>query len=80
MKNVQDIHVHEGAGSDWLQFDELQGAYVDCVVSGGGIRHLGRIIKEVLSDLIWQAGPNVEARSQVVNAAMVGGLQDEEQR
>ncbi|KAK4661214.1 uncharacterized protein QC763_704270 [Podospora pseudopauciseta] len=78
--SAKDLHVHEGAGSDWLQFDELQGAYEDCVVSGGGIRHLGRIIKEVLSDLIWQARPNVEARSQVVNAAMVGGLQDKEQK
>ncbi|KAH6856707.1 Metallo-dependent phosphatase-like protein [Chaetomium sp. MPI-CAGE-AT-0009] len=70
-------HVHEGAGIEWLQFDELQGAYERTVVAGGGVWNVLRTIKALVRSLF---RPAAEARSLLVNPAIVGGLRDNERR
>ncbi|KAK0744283.1 Metallo-dependent phosphatase-like protein [Apiosordaria backusii] len=70
-------HVHEGAGTEWLQFDGLQKAYEDAVITGGGFGNLLRTLKAFLLTL---SGTAAEAKCLLVNAAMVGGLRDDERR
>lgn len=70
-------HVHEGAGSEWLQFDELQGAYERTVVAGGGVWNLLWTVKAFVLSLF---RPPAEARCLLVNPAIVGGLRDNERR
>lgn len=70
-------HVHEGAGTEWLQFDDLQEAYERTLGAGGGLWNLVWVVKEFL----WAAfRPAAEAKCLLVNAAMVGGLRDEVRR
>lgn len=70
-------HVHEGAGTEWLQFDGLQDAYERTVAAGGGLRNLLWTIKEFVGTLL---SPAAEAKCLLVNAAIVGGLRDDERR
>ncbi|KAK7756258.1 hypothetical protein SLS62_001854 [Diatrype stigma] len=71
-------HVHEGgAGVEALRFDGLQAAYERTVAAGGGVWNLVRTAAHFVLALL---GPAVEAQSLLVNAAMVGGLRDEERR
>ncbi|KAK3941338.1 Metallo-dependent phosphatase-like protein [Diplogelasinospora grovesii] len=70
-------HVHEGAGTEWLQFDELQDAYERTVLAGGGIWNLARTVMEILRTFF---RPAAEAKCLLVNAAVVGGLRDDERR
>ncbi|KAK4678689.1 hypothetical protein QC764_309940 [Podospora pseudoanserina] len=70
-------HVHEGAGTEWLQFDGLQRAYEDTVITGGGFWNLLWTLKAFLLTLF---GTAAEAKHLLVNAAMVGGLRDDERR
>lgn len=70
-------HVHEGAGTEWLQFDGLQDAYEHTVEVGGGLFNLLRTVKEILRTFFY---PAAEARCLLVNAAVVGGLRDTERR
>ncbi|KAK4152494.1 Metallo-dependent phosphatase-like protein [Chaetomidium leptoderma] len=70
-------HIHEGAGTEWLQFDELQDAYERTVVAGGGLWNLMRTIKAFVRALL---RPAAEAKCLLVNPAIVGGLRDNERR
>ena len=70
-------HVHEGAGTEWLRFDELQDAYERTVVDGGGLWNLMWTLKAFIRSLL---RPVAEARCLLVNPAIVGGLRDEERR
>lgn len=70
-------HIHEGAGMEWLQFDLLQYAYEHTVVSGGGVWNLVWTLKEFVRK---QFHPPTEAKSVLVNPAIVGGLRDDERR
>ncbi|SPQ27448.1 cc3b843d-3db8-42c1-82e1-65eff0d88a0f [Thermothielavioides terrestris] len=70
-------HVHEGAGTEWLRFDALQEAYERTVIAGGGIWNLLRTLNEFLRALF---RTEVEAKCLLVNAAIVGGLRDNERR
>ena len=70
-------HVHEGAGTEWLRFDELQVAYERTVVHGGGLWNLVWTVKAFIRSLL---RPAAEARCLLVNPAIVGGLRDEERR
>ncbi|KAK3294924.1 Metallo-dependent phosphatase-like protein [Chaetomium fimeti] len=70
-------HVHEGAGTEWLRFDELQGAYERTVLAGGGVWNLLWTVKAFLRSLL---RPAAEAKSLLVNPAIVGGLRDNERR
>lgn len=70
-------HVHEGAGTEWLQFDSLQEAYERTVIAGGGFRNLLRTVWEFVRTL---HRPAVEAKSRLVNPSMIGGLRDDELR
>ncbi|KAE8155259.1 Metallo-dependent phosphatase [Aspergillus avenaceus] len=70
-------HVHEGAGTEWLQFNALQRAYERTVVYGGGVWNLLQTIKEfALTFFI----PPSEAKCLLVNPAIVGGLRDDKRR
>lgn len=70
-------HVHEGAGSEWVQYDGLQAAYEKTVRDRGGVVNLLLVLWHLLLHL-WR--PTAEAGSLLVNAAMVGGLWDTERR
>lgn len=70
-------HVHEGAGTEWLYFDGLQAAYERTVVDGGGLWNLMRAVKEFVVMLF---RPTAEAKCQLVNPSIVGGLRDDERR
>ncbi|KAK4250626.1 Metallo-dependent phosphatase-like protein [Corynascus novoguineensis] len=70
-------HIHDGTGTEWLQFDELQTAYERTVLSGGGIWNLARTVWGALRTF-WR--PAAEARCLLVNFAVVGGLRDDERR
>ncbi|QKX54747.1 uncharacterized protein TRUGW13939_01836 [Talaromyces rugulosus] len=70
-------HVHEGAGTEWLQFDALQDLYERTVVSGGGVWNVLRMIKELVPEFFKSP---TEAKCQLVNPAIVGGLRDEKRR
>ncbi|KAK8092839.1 Metallo-dependent phosphatase-like protein [Apiospora kogelbergensis] len=70
-------HVHAGRGHEWVAFDSVQRAYERTVSAGGGVWNLSR--------LVWASGTAAlsrcfsapaEAKCQMVNAAMVGGLRD----
>ncbi len=70
-------HVHEGAGTEWLQFDERQAAYERTVLAGGGAGNLLRAVW-AMARSFWR--PPAEAKCLLVNAAVVGGLRDNERR
>lgn len=70
-------HVHEGHGSEWLQFDALQAAFENTVIAGGGILNLINVVRGYLSALI---RPAKEAQCALINPAIAGGLRDEERR
>lgn len=70
-------HVHEGYGQEWVQFDGLQKAYEETLISNGGIWRLGRVLYEFL---LTQFRPNGECQALLVNASAVGGLRDEKRR
>lgn len=70
-------HVHEGAGTEWLQFDGLQDAYERTVVAGGGLWKLALTTWEFLKALV---RPATEAKCLLVNPSIVGGLRDDEHR
>ncbi|POR39223.1 Uncharacterized protein TPAR_00581 [Tolypocladium paradoxum] len=65
-------HVHEGYGSDWLNFDNIQQAYERVVISKGGMFNLLRVVKELIQSLFT---PVKEARCR-----LYGGLQNQRRR
>lgn len=71
-------HVHEGHGREWVPFDALQQAYEQTVAAGGGVWNLCKVAWAFAASLL--RAEQGEARCQMVNAAMVGGLRDEVQR
>jgi predicted phosphodiesterase len=70
-------HIHEGAGTEWLQFDSLQDAYEHTIISGGRVWNLLLTIKEFFRAFFY---PGVEAKCLLVNSSIVGGLRDNERR
>ncbi|KAJ5291861.1 hypothetical protein N7478_001112 [Penicillium angulare] len=70
-------HVHEGRGTEWLLFDELENAYERVIFAGGGLWCLLLTILVFLKTLF---RPSVEARCLLVNATIVGGLREDERR
>ncbi|KAL2120452.1 hypothetical protein VTJ04DRAFT_4479 [Mycothermus thermophilus] len=70
-------HVHEGHGTEWLRFDDLQGIYERTVQDRGGLWNLLRAAVEFVRSMLRLP---LEARCLLVNAAVVGGLRDEERR
>ncbi|CAG7932937.1 unnamed protein product [Penicillium olsonii] len=70
-------HVHEGSGTDLVFFDGLQGAFKRTVAAGGGLTNLMLTMWEFAKACL---RPAVEAKSLLVNAAIVGGLQDTERK
>ncbi|KAK4103759.1 Metallo-dependent phosphatase [Parathielavia hyrcaniae] len=70
-------HIHEGAGTEWLQFDELQDAYERTVLAGGGMGNLARTVRAFIGTLF---RPTTEAKCLLVNPSIVGGLRDNERR
>lgn len=70
-------HVHEGYGSEWLNFDNVQQAYERVVLSRGGMFNLLRAVGEFVRNLFV---PVKEARCRLVNASSVGGLRDDQRR
>ena len=77
-------HVHEGAGTEWLQFDALQDLYERVVVARGGVWGLARVTWGVVKMVVFCCcccrRRLSEAKCLLVNPAIVGGLRDQEQR
>ncbi|EPE02321.1 phosphoric ester [Ophiostoma piceae UAMH 11346] len=74
-------HVHDGAGTEWVQFDALQAAYEQTVLDDGGLfnlLNLGRVLFHFLQAYFWSAPATTKCL--LVNASMVGGLRDDEVR
>lgn len=70
-------HVHEGAGTEWILFDRLQAVYERTVAAGGGV---GNLLYTAWESAKAYFCPAVEAKCMLVNAAIVGGLRDDERR
>ena len=70
-------HVHDGYGMEWVQYDRLQKAYENTVMASGGLWNLVRVLFEFV---VAHVNPVKESRTLFVNAAMVGGLRDEQRR
>ncbi|KND94427.1 putative rhamnogalacturonate lyase C [Tolypocladium ophioglossoides CBS 100239] len=70
-------HVHEGYGSDWLNFDNVQQACERVIFGKGGMFNLLRVVQEFIRSLLT---PVKEARCRLVNASSVGGLRDDQRR
>lgn len=70
-------HVHEGAGTERVQFDRVQAAYERTVLNGGGILNVSRVLVRLLLEYL---RPTSRAQCILVNASMVGGLRDDERR
>jgi predicted phosphodiesterase len=70
-------HAHEGAGTEWLRFDGLQEAYERTLMAGGGLWNLIQTLREFVRAYF---SPVAEAKCLLVNAAVVGGLRDDERR
>ena len=70
-------HVHAGAGVENLCFDELQVAYERTVIADGGLWNLVRTVVAFVRNIF---GERAGGRCILVNAAMVGGLRDNERR
>lgn len=70
-------HIHEGMGAEWVNFDGLQRAFENIIMSEGGVLNLLCIFVEFVKASL---RPGVEATGLFVNACMVGGLRDEERR
>ncbi|KIH92333.1 phosphoesterase [Sporothrix brasiliensis 5110] len=71
-------HVHDGAGTEWVQFDALQSAYEKTVLENGCLRNmlnLGRVLVHFVWLRIWPASETTKCL--LVNAATVGGLRDD---
>ncbi|CAK7204400.1 hypothetical protein SEUCBS139899_007156 [Sporothrix eucalyptigena] len=71
-------HVHDGAGTELVQFDTLQAAYEQTVLDKGGLVNLCRVFVHFVKACVWPA--STKSTCQLVNAAMVGGLLDDEVR
>ncbi|KAJ5994051.1 hypothetical protein N7451_009775 [Penicillium sp. IBT 35674x] len=70
-------HIHEGSGTDWMLFDELQEAFESTVAARGGLMNLLVTGVEFVKTFV---RPAVEAKCLLVNASVVGGLRDQERR
>ncbi|KAJ5096949.1 hypothetical protein N7456_007670 [Penicillium angulare] len=70
-------HIHEGRGTEWLLFNELQHAYERVIVARGGLWNILLTLSVFLKAIF---RPSVEAKCLLVNASIVGGLRDDERR
>lgn len=70
-------HIHEGSGIGSMLFDGLQETYERTVAAGGGFGNLLLTAWEFAKACFH---PAVEAKCLLVNAAIVGGLRDNERR
>ncbi|CEJ93188.1 hypothetical protein VHEMI08797 [[Torrubiella] hemipterigena] len=65
-------HVHEGAGSYALAYDAFQAAY-EAVISHPSMWSLARLAWQFVTRVMWTSE---EPQSQLVNAALTGGLRN----
>lgn len=72
-------HIHESAWTEWIFFDKLQLAYERVVVAGGGFINLFWVVWEFVLALACYSHAT-EAKCQLVNASILGGLRDAERR
>lgn len=70
-------HVHEGYGTENLDFNDSQRLFERTVISRGGLWIL--LCMTWAAVRAWFAGPG-KTQTILVNAAMVGGLRDDERR
>ncbi|KAK3349851.1 Metallo-dependent phosphatase-like protein [Lasiosphaeria hispida] len=75
-------HIHAGRGEEQLYFDTLQQAYEKAIVSRGGIWNFALVVKGFLESLLGLVTVELEAEAKtlLVNAAVVGGLRNDERR
>lgn len=76
-------HVHEGVGTEVVQFDALQSAYERTAIAGGGVWNLIRTAYRFFGSLFrrgFGAQEMTGARSTLVNPAIAGGLRDVQAR
>ncbi|KAK0615086.1 Metallo-dependent phosphatase-like protein [Bombardia bombarda] len=72
-------HVHAGYGLEVLRFGALQEAYEGVVVSRGGMKGLGQLVMGLVLSFLRVGGAGGR-ETLLVNAAVVGGLRDEQSR
>lgn len=72
-------HIHEGKGQASLRYDKLQAAVEATVIQGGGVYNFLRTFWHLLGCLATQQY-KADSQTHVVNAAIVGGLRDQELR
>lgn len=70
-------HVHEGYGTETLEFNELQRLFERTVIARGGTWNL--LYMAWAAARAWFADPG-KTQTILVNAAIVGGLRDDERR
>ena len=70
-------HIHAGYGVERVWFDRLQGAYERAVIAGGGVWNLVEVVRELV---LGSLGRKTQGGTLLVNAAVVGGLRDEERQ
>ena len=70
-------HIHEGAGTEWLDFSGLQAAYDRTAVAGGGLWNL---MQTAAASVLACFAPSIEAKCLLVNPSIVGGLRDDTRR
>lgn len=64
-----------------MWFDRLQGAYERAVIAGGGVWNLVEVVRELVGELVLGSlGRKMQGGTLLVNAAVVGGLRDEERQ
>ncbi|CAI6342588.1 unnamed protein product [Periconia digitata] len=75
-------HAHGGYGTETAQFDGLQKAYENAVISGGGLWNLGLAFLHFISAQFRSnfLGESPTAEALFVNAAALDGLRDDQQR
>ena len=74
-------HVHGGYGYDVLTYDDFNAAYEAIRRAGGGIGVLLRMLRSYIGYLFMsKTGRNEIPRTILVNAAIVGGLRDDQRR
>ena len=73
-------HVHDGHGTEVVQFDEVQRAYEHALRGDGSLLGLLRLCWALLWLQIFPSDFDPRKRTQLVNAAIVGGMNDEVRR
>ena len=70
-------HIHAGYEQECVQFDGRQAAFEEVVKARGGV---GRLLRLVYTSIVAWLKPAAASSTLLVNAAVVGGIRDEERR